>query len=250
MDRLIHTALNSLNIVKDNTFIRSNNLANSSVPGYRSDYSLKTSGTAFLETMEAHVTRGLSVKDDTNMFDASSGALSETGNPLDVSIRDDGYFATAADNGVSLTRRGDFSLNNDGLLTNGSSAVILDENLQPIAIPPYRSIDITENGQIVIQPLNSEPGAYQTVATLGLVTPQAPLKKFPDGEIRYADGTAIVPDQEPRVVNKFLEMSNVNLMEELVGSIEDQRVFEINLKLVKAAEEIDRGGSSLMRMPS
>ena len=250
MDRLIHTALNSLNIVKDNSFIRSNNLANSSVPGFRSDYHLKTSGTAFLETMEAHVTRGLSVKDDNNMFDASSGPMSETGNPLDVSIRDNGYFITASDQGNALTRRGDFSIGSDGFLTNGASAVILDNNLQPITIPAYRTIDVTENGDIVIQPINSEPGSYQTVATLGLVTPQGPLKKFPDGEIRYTDGSTIVADQGPRVVNKFLEMSNVNLMEELVGSIEDQRVFEINLKLVKAAEEIDRGGSSLMRMPS
>ena len=250
MDRLIHTALNSLSITKDNSFIRSNNLANSSVPGYKSDYHLKTSGTAFLEAMESHVTRGLSIKDNSNMFDSSSGSLSETGQPLDVSIRDEGYFVTAAANGIALTRRGDFSLNQNGFLSNGASAIILDQNLQPITIPPYRSIDITENGQIVIQPINSEPGTYQTVATLGLVTPQAPLKKFPDGEIRYSDGSTIIPDQGPRVVNKYLEMSNVNLMEELVGSIEDQRVFEINLKLVKAAEEIDRGGSSLMRMPS
>lgn len=250
MDRLIHTALNSLNIVKDNTFIRSNNLANSSVPGYRSDYQLKTSGTAFLENMDSHMTRGLSVKDDTNLFDASSGAMSETGNPLDVAIRDNGYFITSSPQGNSLTRRGDFILGANGILTNGANAIILDSNLQPITIPPYRSIDITENGVIVIQPINSEPGTYQTVATLGLVTPQGPIKKFPDGEIRYNDKSEIIPDQGPRVINNYLEMSNVNLMEELVGSIEDQRVFEINLKLVKAAEDIDRGGSSLMRMPS
>ncbi len=37
MDRFIHTALNSLNIVKDNAFIRANNLANNSVPGFRAD---------------------------------------------------------------------------------------------------------------------------------------------------------------------------------------------------------------------
>jgi len=45
-------------------------------------------------------------------------------------------------------------------------------------------------------------------------------------------------------------MSNVNLMEELVSSIEEQRIFEINLKLVKAAEDIDRSGSMLLKLPS
>ena len=86
MDRFIHTALNSINMVKDNSFIRSNNLANNSVPGYRSDYHLKTAGTAFLETMDSHVTRGLAIKNNTNNFDASSGTLNETGNEMDVSI--------------------------------------------------------------------------------------------------------------------------------------------------------------------
>jgi flagellar basal-body rod protein FlgF len=250
MDRFIHTALNSINMVKDNSFIRSNNLANNSVPGYRSDYHLKTAGTAFLETMDSHVTRGLAIKNNTNNFDASSGTLNETGNEMDVSIRGDGYFITEAASGNALTRRGDFSTNLDGELINGSNATILDSNLQPIVIPPYRSIDFTQTGDIVIEPLNSEPGTREVVASLGLTLPTAPLKKFPDGEIRYSDGSPIVANQDATVVNKYLEMSNVNLMEELVTSIEDQRVFEINLKLVKTAEDIDRGGSSLIRMPT
>ena len=250
MDRFIHTALNSINMVKDNSFIRSNNLANNSVPGYRSDYHLKTAGTAFLETMDSHVTRGLAIKNNTNNFDASSGTLNETGNEMDVSIRGDGYFITEAASGNALTRRGDFSTNLDGELINGSNATILDSNLQPIVIPPYRSIDFTQTGEIVIEPLNSEPGTREVVASLGLTLPTAPLKKFPDGEIRYSDGSPIVANQDATIVNKYLEMSNVNLMEELVTSIEDQRVFEINLKLVKTAEDIDRGGSSLIRMPT
>jgi flagellar basal-body rod protein FlgF len=237
-------------MVKDNSFIRSNNLANNSVPGYRSDYHLKTAGTAFLETMDSHVTRGLAIKNNTNNFDASSGTLNETGNEMDVSIRGDGYFITEAASGNALTRRGDFSTNLDGELINGSNATILDSNLQPIVIPPYRSIDFTQTGEIVIEPLNSEPGTREVVASLGLTLPTAPLKKFPDGEIRYSDGSPIVANQDATVVNKYLEMSNVNLMEELVTSIEDQRVFEINLKLVKTAEDIDRGGSSLIRMPT
>ncbi|XDZ64925.1 flagellar basal body rod C-terminal domain-containing protein [Alphaproteobacteria bacterium LSUCC0684] len=250
MDRLIHTALNSLKIIKDNAFIRSNNLSNISVPGFRADTHLKTAGTAFLDAYGTHVTRGLSVTDNSNIFDASPGTLNETGKELDVAIRDDGYFITQSDNGNSLSRRGDFDLDINGRLINGASGVILDNNLSPITIPPYRNINITETGEIIIEPMNSAPGTYQTVATLGLVRPTAPLKKFPDGEIRYADNSPIVANQEARVVNKYLEMSNVNLMEELVSSIEEQRVFEINLKLVKAAEDIDRSGSTLLKIPT
>ena len=45
-------------------------------------------------------------------------------------------------------------------------------------------------------------------------------------------------------------MSNVNITEELVQSIEDQRQYEINIKLISSASEMDEGGASLMRMPS
>jgi flagellar basal-body rod protein FlgF len=250
MDRLIHTALNSLQIVKENSFLRSNNLANASVPGFRADYHLQTAGTAFYQTLDAHVTRGLAITDDSNIFNQSSGGLDETGHVFDVAIRDDGYFITQTPSGNSLTRRGDFSVNSQGQLMNGSLALVVDQNLNPITVPPYRSANVTEDGEIIIEPIGSDPGTYQSVATLGLVKPTTLLKKDPDGEIRYADGSPIVANQQAKVVSKHLEMSNVNLMEELVTSIEQQRIFEINLKLVKTAEDIDRSGTSLMKMPT
>ena len=48
----------------------------------------------------------------------------------------------------------------------------------------------------------------------------------------------------------YIEESNVNMIEQLVGSIEEQRRYEVNVKMIKSAEAIDQGGSSLMRMPS
>ncbi len=148
--------------------------------------------------MDSHVTRGLSIKDEFQHFHASSGTLDETGQPLDVSIRDDGYFIISAPNGNAFTRRGDLKTDTNGQLTNGSNSTILDSNLQPITIPPYRSIDIRETGEIIIEPINSEPGTKQVVATLGLTRPTSELKKFPDGEIRYADGSQITANQDAR----------------------------------------------------
>ena len=42
----------------------------------------------------------------------------------------------------------------------------------------------------------------------------------------------------------------MNITDELVNSIEDQRQYEINIKLISSAGEIDEGGASLMRLPS
>ena len=55
---------------------------------------------------------------------------------------------------------------------------------------------------------------------------------------------------KPRIAQGYIEESNVNIIEQLVGSIEEQRRYEVNVKMIKSAEAIDQGGSSLMRMPS
>ena len=48
---------------------------------------------------------------------------------------------------------------------------------------------------------------------------------------------------------KHIELSNVNITEELINSIEDQRQYEINIKMISSASELDEAGTSLMRLP-
>ena len=57
------------------------------------------------------------------------------------------------------------------------------------------------------------------------------------------------PDQKVTIAQGMLEASNVDAVEELVLSLETQRQFEMNIKFIKLAEDIDRGGAELMRLP-
>ena len=57
-------------------------------------------------------------------------------------------------------------------------------------------------------------------------------------------------DDEIRVIAKHIELSNVNITEELINSIEDQRQYEINIKMIASAGELDEAGASLIRLPS
>ena len=57
-------------------------------------------------------------------------------------------------------------------------------------------------------------------------------------------------DGVPTIVQKHVELSNVNITEELVNTIEDQRAYEVNIKLITSAQEADEAGASLMRMPN
>ena len=251
MDKLIYTAFNTVNNIYDNRSVRSQNLANVNVPGYRRDLGAKAVGTAFLENFNTLQTRGLAIRDDKNYFQSDPGTLSQTDYDMDIAIRGDGYFIVKGPGEPSLTRRGDLRVSAEGTLENGSSHQMLDTNLQPIQVPAYRKIRITDNGEVIIEPLGSAPGTKQTIGRLALtLAANIGLKKFPDGEIRPESGELPQQDNEVSIVSQHVELSNVNITDELVNSIEDQRQYEINIKLISSAGDIDEAGASLMRMPS
>lgn len=250
MDKLIYTAFNTLNNIYDNRSVRAQNMANVNVPGYRRDLGTRSVGSAFMTAENTFQSRALSVRDDTNIFESDPGTLSQTGADMDVALRGDGYFMVKGANAPSLTRRGDLSVDGEGFLVNGSSQKFLDKNQTPIKIGPYRAIKIADNGDIFVEPLGSEPGTRELVATIGMTrAANEVLKKFPDGEIRTENGGLPVADQLPTLVQQHVELSNVNITEELVNTIEDQRSYEINIKLISSATEADEAGAALMRMP-
>ena len=64
------------------------------------------------------------------------------------------------------------------------------------------------------------------------------------------DGTVPPVDQNVSVLPKHLELSNVNITEELINSIEDQRAYEINIKMISSASELDEASATLMSLPT
>ena len=251
MDKLIYTAFNTVNNIYDNRSVRAQNLANVNVPGYRRDLGAKSVGTAFLDSMNTLQTRALAIRDDKNHFEGSPGTLSQTDQDLDIAIRGAGYLIVQGNGEPSLSRRGDLSVSPEGVLKNGANQTMLDTNLQPIPVPPNRSMKISDDGDVIIEPMGADPGTTQVIGRLAMTMAVGKeLKKFPDGEIRAADGTAPDIDDNVTVVPGHVELSNVNITDELINSIEDQRQYEINIKLISSASEIDEAGASLIRMPS
>jgi flagellar basal-body rod protein FlgF len=250
MDKMIYTAFNTLNNIYDNRSVRAQNMANLNVPGYRRDLGTKSSGSAFLEGMNTLNSRAFAVLDDKNSFQGDPGTLSETGMETDVAIRGEGYFLVKGLGEPSLSRRGDMSVDINGFLVNGAKQKMLDENLNEINIPPYRRIKVADSGEVTIEPLGSPVGTQNVIARIGMVSERGvELKKFPDGEIRASDGTIPPVNGDIRLIPKFIELSNVNITEELVNTIEDQRAYEVNVKLLTSASELDEASASLLRLP-
>tara|TARA_B100001093_G_scaffold420384_1_gene412304 strand:- start:254 stop:898 length:645 start_codon:yes stop_codon:yes gene_type:complete len=211
-----------------------------------------TFSSGFLTEDKRYDARIFALHEGANVFSANPGNLSETGLETDVAIRGGGFFIIQPDTGgPALSRRGDFEVSDEGELTDGAGSKILDANLTPINIPPHKKIVVSENGDLFIEPLGEPDGTRVLAATIALTSgSEKPLHKDTDGQIRLIEGGIPGADQNVVLAQGFIENSNVNAIEELVDTLGQQRLFEINVKFIALSEQIDEGGASIMRLPN
>ena len=251
MDRLAQTALSAIRQMQDLKFDLAHNLANVNVPGFRRD--LPNEGNAgFLKRLDEASAKVWPLESDFRMFSSEMGSLQNTGVETDIAVLNDAFFYVQPDNGqVALSRRGDFSVDALNQLINGAGDLVLSDGLAPIVLPPYTSISVTDIGEVLVQQPGAPIGELTSAGFIGSTTSQLDqLTKSLDGQIRKADGTVPDPDQTGKFGQGFLEGSNVNAIEELVKNLDMQRQFEINVKLIKKASDLDSAGTKLMSLPT
>ena len=257
---MVQTALNSMKMLMENQVATAHNLSNLSTPGFKQDVVTDFSS-IYLNRQEGLEPRIVAAR-EVGKFSVEQGMLDNTKNPMDVAINGDGYFVVQPNNAEpAFSRRGDFSVNENGELLDGAGNKVLDAGMQPLVIPAFREINITAQGEILIQPIAAAPGELPVNAgTIATYVPQEgdALKKSLDGKIRFdpnvnEDGTIeqipIEPNQQAKLAVGFLEKSNVNAVEEMVNTIDQMRKFEMHVKLIQMAEELDQAGTSLLRIP-
>ena len=251
MDRLAQTALSALRQMQDNKFDLAHNLANVNVPGFRRD--LPNDGNAgFLKELEKLSAKVLPLETEVRKFSNESGQLQNTGLETDVAVLNDGFFYIQPENGeIALSRRGDLGLNAQNQLVNGVGDLVLSDGLEPIILPNFTSMSITDIGEVLVQQAGAPDGQLTSVGFIGSTSSEIDqLVKSLDGNIRKPDGTVPAADQTARFGQGFLESSNVSAIEELIRNIDMQRQFEINVKLIKKASDLDSAGAKLMNLPT
>ena len=251
MDRLAQTALTAIRQMQDLKFDLAHNLANVNVPGFRRD--LPNEGNAgFLKTLDKETAKVLPLETEQRIFSSEMGQLQNTGVETDVAVLNGAYFYIQPDNGqIALSRRGDFSVDGLNQLVNGAGDLILSDGLVPIVLPTFTSISITDIGEVLVQEPGAANGDLTAVGFIGSTSSELDqLTKGLDGKIRKNDGTVPGADQTGKFGQGFLETSNVNAIEELVRNLDMQRQFEINVKLIKKASDLDSAGTKLMSLPN
>ncbi|MCG8098440.1 MAG: flagellar basal body rod protein FlgF, partial [Candidatus Thiodiazotropha taylori] len=223
----------------------SNNLANVNTPGFMEDLNQFRSMPVFGPGYPTRV-YALDERPDVN-FD--KGSLQTTGNPLDVAINGEGYFAVQAPDGSeAYTRRGDLKVDANGLVTNGEGLPVIG-NGGPLALPPMERLEIAPDGTITILPEGATPDALAIVDRIKMVNPpRDALYKGEDGLLRMKAGGEADADAATQLVSGSIESSNVNVADALVNMIELSRKFELQVKMMKNAEEMDKASASLMNM--
>jgi len=190
-----------------------------------------------------------------------SGSLLTTGRPLDVAIKGDGWFAVQtpqlSNAGVgalgfgqseAYSRQGHLRLTEDGTLETSNGELVLGDN-GPIIVPlPVSNIQISPDGTIMVQPEGAPSSEQEEVGRIKLVNPDVRLlEKGADGLFRRRDGQVELANANVQVQGGALESSNVNPLSEMTDMIALQRQFEMHLKLMKTAEEIDASSAALLR---
>ena len=251
MDRLAQTALSAIRQMQDLKYDLAHNLANVNVPGFRRD--LPNEGNAgFLETLNQKSAKVLPLETDTRFFSSEMGRLENTGLETDVAVLNDGYFYIQPPNGqIALSRRGDFSVDALNQLVNGGNTIGAKPSDKTKSPTPFTNISITDIGEVLVQQPGAPIGELTSAGFIGSTTSELDqLTKSLDGNIRKSDGTVPNPDQTGKFGQGFLEASNVNTIEELVRNIDMQRQFEINVKLIKKASDLDSASTKLMNLPT
>ena len=163
MDRMVQTALSSITNLKDLKFDLANNLANANVPGFRRD--LPNEGAAgFLSTLDQATARIFPLETGSRVFSNETGQLENTGVETDVALLNGSYlFIQPADGDLALSRRGDLGVDAENRLIDGAGNAVLSDGLQPIVLPPFSALKVSDNGEVLVRQPGALPGEFTSI---------------------------------------------------------------------------------------
>lgn len=226
----------------------SNNLANVNTTGYKRetlafrDVFIRF-GHDMLDSISAiHEKSLLPVPDELaqariamSHIDFNQGSMRETGNPLDVALHGEGFFKVRTPQGEFYTRNGNFHLTPEGQLVNGQGYPVLGETGE-INVEPGGRVHVSPNGEITV---NGEGAGILQAVTF---ENSQVLEKVGQNMYRVREGLIAVeqPAANATVVSGYLESSNVEVVQEMVGMIETHRMFEAYQKVMQTTQETDQ----------
>jgi flagellar basal-body rod protein FlgF/flagellar basal-body rod protein FlgG len=163
------------------------NLANAETPGYRAEREFFRSALMGPDAGDSQLGRAVNsfgLLGGDQLF-LGQGQLQQTGNPLDLAIEGEGFFAVQAPSGVKYTRDGSFHRTQTGQLVNNAGEPVLSTTLKPIAVPPG-DVSVGADGVLSV--------AGGVSSAVGVFTFAAGTRLTPEGANSYAPPKGTTPN--------------------------------------------------------
>jgi len=211
--------------------IVANNIANANTTGFQREGLLFAEHVSALGGDHESLSLATSLVRDT---DQTQGTLTQTGGALDLAIEGPGYFLIETPAGERLTRAGSFTSDGNGELVNMDGRRVLDAGGAPIFIPQ-------DAGQIGIAPDGTISANGAPIGQVGIVVPTDPLQLVRESGTLFEARGGFEEAPDARMVQGFLENSNVNPIAQISRMIEVQRAYELGQSFLDKEDERIRG---------
>ncbi len=262
MIRSLYTAATGMIAQQTQIDTTSNNISNVNTIGYkkqRAEFAdlmyqvMEYAGTATSGTSVSPtgIEVGLGVRPTAIAKLFTQGNFKETGNPLDIAITGNGFFQIQLPDGTTAyTRNGSFKLDNEGNVVNSDGYKLLPETVIP---EDATQISIGVDGIVsVLQAGSTEMTQVGQIELANFVNP-AGLHSLGDNNFINTSSSGDAINSTPglnglgQTRQQFVEMSNVQLVEEMTDLITGQRAYEANSKAIVTSDEMLQTVNGLKR---
>ena len=231
----------------------SHNLANSATNGYKKSHAvfedlmyqnLRQAGANSSEqtTLPTGLQVGLGTRAVATSRVFSQGNLQQTSGTFDLAVRGNGFFEVQMPDGsAGYTRDGSFQVNAQGQLVTNNGYL-----LQPAITVPTNAQTVTIGLDGTVTATLPNQTTPQTLGQIQLTNFINPPGLEPKGQNLFAETAASgtpqtgAPGQNSlgQLQQGFVETSNVNVVEELIGMIQTQRAYELNSKAIQTSDQM------------
>ena len=204
-----------------------NNLANASTSGFKVEHLF------VLKPLQEEIKPGDNAASlNALVVDFARGISQRTDNPLDLYLQGDGFFVVQTKDGQAYTRKGDFTVNRLNQLVTQAGDTVVGEG-GPITLQSGK-VHIAADGSVFVD--ESQVGKLKVVDFAN----RQNLRNA-GGGLYIDNGIAGVKKvDQPDIASGSLELSNVNVINEMAGMIDIHRSFETYQKIIQTLTDLDK----------
>jgi flagellar basal-body rod protein FlgF len=237
MDNTLYVGLSRQNVLQRALDIAANNIANQDTVGFKVEELTDRTDPIAPPRFTSNLSPVNYVLDSSVARDFSQGELSQTGNPLDMALQGPGFFTVQTANGPRYTRDGRFTLDAQSQIVDQKGEPVLSTAGTPIVVDPQKGpVTIAKDGSVS----QSANGQSSQIAQIGVVqfANLSALSKQGSNQYLETSGQTAVPVTNAKMMQGWVEHSNVNPVKEVTSLISISRAYDRMQDIMSSTQDL------------